>query len=208
MTFRYLAFSGYVNFGETETLAESLRRFFRTGTNDMEGLPEPSHYLLDHGLEGNDYDRMMLALRRAGHRLEISVMDHTTARTRLTLDHCFTPSCALQQAVCDVADGVSLDEARAKLAVDIRTWKSTIGHEVNNAAALELARHVSKDVGRQFASALMPLPGYFETGEGKAAKTLAMMETKAVGILEDAHRRMMGPWSGYGAGSAAQPRLI
>ncbi|MNV94448.1 hypothetical protein D3C71_1892430 [compost metagenome] len=70
---------------------------------------------------------MMLALRRAGHRLEIVVRDHN-ARTDLKLDHCFTPTCALQQAVCDVADGVSLDEARAKLSVDIRTWKATIGH--------------------------------------------------------------------------------
>lgn len=204
MTFRYMAFSGWVNFGETDTLAESLMRYFKTGSGEVEQLSEPSPYLLDHGLEGNDYDRMMLALRRAGHRLEIVVRDHN-ARTDLKLDHCFTPTCALQQAVCDVADGVSFDEARAKLAVDIRTWKATIGHEVNNVAALELAKHVAKDFGRQFASALMPLPGYFETKEAKAAKTLDAMETKAVGILEDAHRRMLGPWPGYQTGS--QPRI-
>ncbi|MDW9481367.1 hypothetical protein GOB57_22225 [Sinorhizobium meliloti] len=195
---KYLAFSGHISFGETDTLAESMRRFFTMGTNDLDVLPRPSPYLIDHGLEGNDYDQMMLALRRAGYALEINVSTRPAGRTmRLNLGHCFTPGCALQQAVCDIAEGVSIDEARAKLAADIRAWMANIGHEANNVSALEVARHIAKDVGNRFSAALMPIPRFFDAKEKKAAETLALLERRATWILEDAHRRIMGPWPSH-----------
>lgn len=206
MSYKYRAFSGYTNFGITETLAESMRRYFTTGNSDILELPNPSPFLLDHGLEGNRFDQMMLALRRAGHdRLEVRVTASLSGKTtRLNLSHCFTPACALQQAVCDIADGVSLDEARSKLLVDIRVWMASVGHEVNYVEAIDLARHVSNDIGQQFSAALMPFPSFFETKEKKAKETMAMMERKATSILQAAYKRVMGPWSGYRASAASQ----
>lgn len=208
MSFKYLAFSGYTNFGTTDTLAESLRRYFTTGFSEVPELPNPAAYLLDHGLEGNQFDQMMLALRRrGGDRLEVSVKASPSGRTTyLNLSHCFTPACALQQAVCDLADGVSLDEARSKLIVDIRAWTAAVGHEVNYVEATEMARHVSKDIGQRYSAALMPIPSFFETKENKARETMAMMERKATSILDDTYRLIKGPWPGYRAGSNAQPR--
>jgi hypothetical protein len=124
--------------------------------------------------------------------------------TRLNLSHNFTPACALQQAVCDVADGVSLDEVHSKLLVDIRSWNTAIGHQVNEVEAIEIASHISKDFGRQFSATLMPMHSYFETKEQKASETLARMEAKATSILEDAYKSIMGPWPGYRASAAAQ----
>jgi hypothetical protein len=73
--------------------------------------------------------------------------------------------------------------------------------------ALELARHVAKDVGRQYADALMPKPGYFETKDKKAAQVITQMEAKAAIILAEAHKLMIGPWPGHRAGSTLQPRF-
>lgn len=76
-------------------------------------LVQESPYLLDHNLQGSEADRVLFALRREGYgRMELVMKDRSPFTRCCKLINGITPQGALQQALYDVTDGVSLSQAQ------------------------------------------------------------------------------------------------
>lgn len=194
MMFKYVAFVGMYDLGQTYSFSESLERYFTRGIADTPRMVDPSSELVAHGLAGSRFDQMMLALRREDYRAEIWASSFSNrCGFKLNLSHCFTPAGAVQQAIYDIAEGMSFEGAQIKLLSDIAAWKKAARYEFDHADAFEISRHISEDIGQRFAKKLFPGPSFFETKEMKAKSNMASMESRAMSVVEDAFGKIAGP---------------
>lgn len=194
----YEAYSGIAYYGKRSTIGETVNGYMRmlqfTGVDDVESLPTAPNGLTDHGYGGSASDLAVLSLRRAGYSLTINAYE-AGSPTTLRLEFCFSPASALQQAFYDLWDKVPLDEVEAKLLKDIAGWKATIRHVTDRVSAMEVARHISLDLGSSVAHLLLepPVKRLFDFLRAPKRGVFDLIDERAVAVLRDANTLYNGP---------------